>query len=342
MKIVLTGGGTLGSVSPLLAVVPELKARGHELYFIGTQSGPEETVVEKAGVEFFHITAPKLRRYFSLRHVLMPFEMIIGVLQSFLLLMQWQPKVIVSAGSFVSVPVVLAGSFMGIPCVIHQQDLQQGLAIRIMRKYARKITVVFEETTKYFPKSRVEWIGNPVRDLTPTTNTIAVDASVPTVMIFGGGTGAAAINDLVSDRLCAFANVIHVTGVGKSVSAVKHARYYAFEFLNEEMKEALAKADVVVARAGLGTISELAVLGKPAIIIPMPKSHQELNADLLKRNSAAVVLAQKELTPESFAQSVEALIGDKQKQAALSKAISALVKPNAHQKFVEILESVVR
>lgn len=341
MRIVLTGGGTLGSVTPLLAIIPALRAAGHELYFIGTQSGPEKVLVEQAGVPFHAIRAPKLRRYVSWRHLLIPSELVLGVLQSFGLLMTWQPQVIVSAGSFVSVPVVLAAARFGIPCVIHQQDVKPGLAIRLMRNAARRITVVFEDSLQYFPAEKTEWIGNPVRDLTPTTDAITLNPEYPTILVFGGGTGAQALNTLVTSRLWNAANVIHLTGKGKHGSAVAHPRYHQFEFLNEEMKEALHKADVVVARAGLGTISELAALGKPAIIIPMPETHQEENAELLKRHDAAIVLDQKTLTQDVFAQTVSDLLKNKKKQEALSKAIRGVMKPHAAQRLVEIIQQIL-
>lgn len=341
MRIVLTGGGTLGSVTPLLALIPALRAAGHELYFIGTQSGPEKALVEQTGVPFHSIRAPKLRRYVSWRHLLIPSELVLGVLQSFGLLMTWQPQVIVSAGSFVSVPVVLAAARFNIPCVIHQQDLKPGLAIRLMRNYARRITVVFEESLQYFPASKTEWIGNPVRDLTPTTDSITLNSEYPTILVFGGGTGAQAINALVTSKLWSAANVIHVTGKGKHGSAVTHPRYQQFEFLNEEMKEVLHKADVVVARAGVGTISELAALGKPAIIIPMPETHQEENAEFLKRHAAAIVLDQHTLTPDAFTEAVYVLLKDKKKQEALSRAIRGLVKPHAEKRLVDIIQQIL-
>ncbi|MFH1426805.1 MAG: UDP-N-acetylglucosamine--N-acetylmuramyl-(pentapeptide) pyrophosphoryl-undecaprenol N-acetylglucosamine transferase [Candidatus Kerfeldbacteria bacterium] len=337
MKILLTGGGTMGPVSPLLAVVPELRRRGDAIQFIGTPNGPERISVEALSIPFYALPAPKLRRYFSFRHFAVPFQMIISLIRACRLVKRIAPDVIVSAGGFVSVPVVWAGWFKRIPSVIHQQDIQPGLANRLMSPCASAITVAFEESLRHFAKGKARWVGNPVRDLTPVTDTLAVDRSVPTLFIFGGGTGAKAINALVSPALCDTMNVIHMTGSGRDGEPFEHDRYHRYEYLHEEMKEAFAKADVVVARAGLGTISELAALGKPAIIIPMPGTHQEANAVLLQQHSAAVVLSQKELTPESLVREINALLNNPEKMRTLRARIKEFYKQDAVQQFASII-----
>lgn len=320
MKILFAGGGTMGSVSPLLAVVPHLQKDGHTLQFVGTYTGPEKPFIEKAGVPFTPIVAPKFRRYLTWRHLLLPFELLIAVLQAAIVLLRFRPDVIVSAAGFVAVPLVWVGWLFRIPALIHQQDIQPSLSNKLMQPFAKKITVAFEESLKHFPKDKTVLTGNPVRDLTPTTHEFGdLDADYPTVLIFGGGTGAQAINQLVSEELCEFANVIHITGKGRGGGHITHPHYHAYEILREEMKEALHVADVVVARAGIGTITELAALGKPAIIIPMPNTHQELNAQMLKKYNAAIVLNQEEVTEESVIGTIRGMDLD-----TLSKNISAL------------------
>lgn len=336
MRIVFTGGGTLGSVSPLLALVSALQNIQAEMQFIGTTDGPERLIIQQVHIPFTAITAPKFRRYWSWRHLCIPFELFFGMLQSFVFLVRWRPDCIVSAGGFVSVPVLWVGWLLRIPSIIHQQDLQPGLANILMQPFAQTITVAFNDSLQYFPSHKSIWIGNPVRDLTPTTHIFSLDPAVPAVLIFGGGTGAQAINELVTAALCEYANVIHITGKGKSAQAIiTHPRYHAFELLNEEMKEALAKADLVVARAGLSTISELAALGKPSIIIPMPDSHQEKNAEFLQQHQAARILDQRTLTPQQFLSAIQELLQDSNMRTELSQNIHALHAPNASQQFVE-------
>lgn len=319
MKILLTGGGTLGSVSPLLAVLPQLQKDGHEVRFIGTRDGPEQELVEAAGVSFSSIATAKLRRYFSGWNLLTPFQFAIAIFQACIKLLAWRPDLIVSAGGFVSVPLVWAGRIFGVPSIIHQQDLEPGLANKLMVSSASKITVAFEDSLKDFPAAKTAWTGNPVRDLTSTTNEFELDSDFPTVFITGGGTGAQAINDLVSDKLCEFANVIHLIGKGKTATKINHQRYHGREFLVDEMMEAYEKADLVVARGGLGTISELAALGKAAIIIPLPDTHQEKNAAFLAKHQAAIVLDQTELTPEEFGERIKKLLADPEQRAELEK-----------------------
>ncbi len=338
--IVLTGGGTLGPVTTLLAIAPFLKKQGYVLQWVGTRNGPERAIVEAAGIPFTSIVAPKFRRYFSWRHLLVPCELILGCVQAFRYLSLHKPAAIVSAGGFVSVPVVWMGWLLKIPSVIHQQDVRLGLANMLMATFASRITVTFQDSARFFSKAKTVWTGNPVRDLQPTTNAIVLDSTVPTVLIFGGGTGAQAINTLVSAALCEYANVIHLTGIGKTAVAITHPRYHRFDLLKEEMKEALAKADVVVCRAGLGTLTELAALGKPAIVIPMPRTHQEYNAAVLRDAEAAVVCDQRVLTPETFTQEVRSLLYNTQKCEELKQNISAFHRPDSAFRIAEIVSSV--
>ncbi len=335
----MTGGGTLGSVSPLLAVVEQLKAEGDKITFVGTVRGPERTLVEEAGIPFFTIVAPKLRRYLSLWHLAVPFQLGFGLWQALVIVARQRPQVIVSAGGYVAVPLVWVGWFFRIPSVIHQQDIQPSLTNKLLAPCASRITVGFESSLQDYPAKKTSWIGNPVRDLTPTTNRLKLDDSLPTVMIFGGGTGAKAINQLVTKELCDSMNVVHITGRGRGAGSFSHPRYHAYELLGEEMKEAYASAAVVVARAGLGTITELAALKKPAIIIPMPNTHQEPNAQLLKEREAAVVLDQRELTPESFRGQIQLLLGSSAQQEKLSTNLGALFPEESNQQFIKAIHA---
>lgn len=326
----------MGSVSPLLAVADVLRDAGDALHFVGTGTGPERDAVKQAGIEFSSIAAPKLRRYLSWQHLFIPVQLCAGLAQSFGVLRRIRPEVIVSAGGFVSVPVVWMGWLMRVPAVIHQQDIRPGLANRLMQPFAKKITVSFERSLTQFPPETA-WIGNPVRDLSPTTDAIQLDPDYPTVLLFGGGTGAQRLNELVSREICEQANLIHLTGTDRDGADIDHPRYHRYGFLKEEMKEALHKADVVVCRAGLGTISELSALGKPAVIIPMPDTHQEENASLLKESGAAVVLQQEELTQEALAKQLRLLLNDDEQRANYSRQIRLLMKPDASRQFASII-----
>lgn len=329
--VFLVGGGTAGSVIPLLAIAEHLA--DVQMYFVGTKRGVERQLVPVT-MSYFTLPAGKLRRYFAWQNFTDPFKIITAFFKSLYLVLRYRPKAVVSAGSFVAVPMIWAAWCCGVPVIVHQQDLQISLTTHLTAAFATVLTKAFAD----IKLGGAEWIGNPVRDLTPTTQSIRTDRTAPTIFIFGGGTGAQALNNLVTEQLCRFANVIHVTGLGKKTYSINNARYHQFELLNEEYKEALAKADIVVARAGLGTISELAVLGKPAIIIPIPHSHQEYNASFLKQHDAAIVLDQTSLTSESFTQAIKTLLEDTAKQKQLTHNIQQLIKPQA----AEILANKTR
>ena len=332
MKLMLSGGGTAGSVIPLLAVAAQLPEA--DVVFVGTVRGVERSMVP---VDMRYVTLPagKWRRYFSWRNFVDPFIIAWAVVVAFVKLLWYRPNAILTAGSFVSVPLVWAAWWLDIPVVVHQQDLTVGLANRLMAPFSTSLTQAFAASNFRGAKT----VGNPVRDLTPTTDSIMVDINYPTLLIVGGSTGAAGINRLVTAQLCEQANVIHVTGAGKKAASIEHPRYHQFERLDAEMAEAYAKATVVVCRAGLGTISELAALGKPVVIIPMPNSHQEDNADFVSEYNAAVVLDQTRLTAEQFTHRVLALLHNPVQQATLTENIQQLNPADAAERIGAIVGS---
>lgn len=327
MIIFLCGGGTAGSVTPLLAVAEHLHE--HEVHFVGTAGGVERKLIPNT-IVYHAIAAGKLRRYWSWRNVVDLFFLIVAFFQSLWLVARYQPQVVVSMGSFVSVPLAWAAWWCGVPVVIHQQDLHVGLTTRLLKPIARSITKAFEETPL-----RAETIGNPVRNLTPTTQTIRLDPQYKTVLILGGGTGAQAINTAVTEKLCAIANIIHCTGEGRGGRIIQHPRYHSFTFLKDEMAEAFHAADIVVCRAGLGTLSELAALGKTALVIPIPHSSQEANAAFFERHHACVVLPQSELTPDRFRSDVEKLFNDADRRKRMQTAVAKLNPHHAARVLAE-------
>lgn len=306
MRILFTGGGTLGPVAPLLAVAEEL-ADGNKLFWIGTARGPEAALVAKAGIPFRAIAAAKFRRYFSLWTLLDPLLFLIGLLEAIGVLITLMPDVIVGAGGYVSVPVVIAGKLLGIPSLIHQQDVLPGLANKIMAPFARAVTVAVPESAAAFDVRKTTVVGNPVRraieDVALHHDERRHDAlrhfgflgSKPIVLVTGGGSGASALNaavDAMLDELLAVADVLHLTGLGKRGS--HGIGYVSREVATDEMPLAYAAADVVVCRAGMSTISELLVLGIPSVVTPMPHTHQEANAEFLVQHGNAVVVGQDE------------------------------------------------
>ncbi|EKD79496.1 MAG: hypothetical protein ACD_41C00054G0003 [uncultured bacterium] len=318
MRIMFSGGGTAGSVTPLLALAEQLK--NHELWFVGTHTGVERQLV--TGMTYLTLPAGKWRRYFSLRNVIDPLIIIGAFYKAWYLLLKHHPDVVVSAGGFVSVPLVWAAWWCNIPVLVHHQDMCMSLATRLMKPFTSVLTKATE-------------VGNPVRALTVKTNTFTLNPTIPTILIMGGGTGAQAINDLVSLELCQHYNVIHSTGTGKISKKIDHSHYQSFTLLTDTFAEALSKADLVVCRAGFGTISELAALGKAAIVIPIPQSHQEDNAKWLEDHQAAVVASQSELTQEKLIQLIKTTLS---KRSQLESSIKQLLPSNATSTLCQIIE----
>lgn len=349
-KIVFCGGGTLGPVTPLLAVAAELRRAEPDisLAWIGTADGPERALVEAASIPFQAISSGKLRRYLDWRNVTDVFRIILGFFQALYVLGRLRAGAVVSAGGFVAVPIIWAARLRGIPSHVHQQDPIPGLANRLSVPFAASMSVALEESIEDFHLSSgmpPVWTGNPVRaeimggSAEEARRIFGLETGVPTVLVLGGGTGAAGLNALVHGalpRLLKEAQVIHVAGRGKA-SGARAGRYHEFELLTAEMPNALAVADLVVTRAGMGTLSELALLGKACVILPMPRSHQEANAAVFGRAGAAVLLDETNVSSERFADVIIDLLTDGSRRQSIGAAMRSLNRPNAAERVARIV-----
>lgn len=310
MRIIFSGGGTLGPVMPLLSVVEELKKRDkkHEFLWIGTYGGVEKSVVENKNIKFKAVVSCKLRRYFSFKNFLIPIQFLIAFYQSIIMTLKFAPDVIISAGGYNSVPLVWSARVLKIPVLIHQQDIIPGLANKLMAPFAQTITVTFEKSLKDFDTKKTVLTGNPIRselykgNRQRALNHFDLEEDIPTIVFIGGGTGALLLNKIIIESVAQLTRsyqIIHITGKGKSFE-VHNDRYHGHEFVGKHMDKVYAAADLVVSRAGLSTLSELASLEKLAIIIPMPNSHQEANAQYFYHRDAALVLDQENLGVEDL------------------------------------------
>ncbi len=300
MKIFFSGGGTLGPVTPLIAIFQTLHDKNPDWKFgwVGTRTGPERQMVLGYHLPFFAIASGKLRRYVSLKNVWDIFKIIFGFFESLFLLLKERPDLLISAGGFVSVPLHYAAFLLCIPTWVHQQDVVPGLANELMAPLATQITVALELSKKYFPKHKTHLLGNPVRDLEMVDQSKAkswfhIPESSATILVLGGGTGSAYINEFVFSFLPEMSpkiHLIHLLGTDRSSVKVekfsKLPNYHPYQFLQSEINLAYAAADIVIARAGFATLTELSYFNKPAIIIPMPHSHQEENVKFLAEKKA--------------------------------------------------------
>ncbi len=357
-KVILAGGGSGGPVSPLLAVAEEIKKiKPHSKFlFVGTKKGPEVSMVAEIGMDFVSIPASKLRRYFSLRNLIEPVVFLVGFIKALAIIRRFKPDVVFGAGSFVSVPLSWAAKIRGVKVIIHQQDARIGLANKLIAPFADRITTAFEQTAKDFysgsglnPKeleARAEWVGNPVRKEVVEKNDSAVSFfklhnNLPILLILGGATGAKQINEMLPEILPDLVKahqVIHQTGKGKNNIDFKDQNYHPVELLSFGIySSALQLAHLVVARAGLSTIAELSYLGKTAIIIPMPHTHQEDNAKILNELHAAAVLMREEATAKNLAKVINSIKFNPKRAETLSENMRLLMPKNAAEKLAKII-----
>lgn len=319
--------------------------------FVGSTIGPEREMVKEftaQEMKFLTITSGKWRRYFSLANFLDIFKIIIAFFESIRLLKNNKADLVISAGSFISVPLVWAAYCMKIPILIHQQDLRPGLANKLMAPFARVITISFEKSfIDYGP--RAIWTGNPLKDTSVylenkiiTQKKYNLEIDLPLVLVIGGGTGSVAINELVYQALpdlLKMSQVVHLTGKGKkSNNQIINKRYQSFEFLaQEEVLALMAAADLVVSRCGLGVLTELANLKKIALLIPIPRSHQEDNAAVFRDNRAAVVLDQERIGAADFNNEIRNLLSDQNERDILMNNIGKIMKTRAAENISAII-----
>ena len=325
-KIVLTGGGTAGHVTPNIALIPALKEHGFEISYIGSAGGIEKDLVKEAGIPFYGVSTGKFRRYFSLKNFTDPFRVVHGMGQARRILKKIKPDIIFSKGGFVSVPVVQAASRLKIPVVLHESDMTPGLANKLMLSSASKICCNFPETLRHLPKGKAVLTGTPIRqellcgDESKGLAFSGLDHSKPIILIMGGSQGAAAINDSIRRILPALLKdfqIIHLCGKGKLNPALDEtAGYVQMEYVSEELKDLFAACDLVISRAGANAICEIVALRKPNLLIPLSleasRGDQILNAQSFERQGFSKVLLEENVTDELLLSSIRELYAGRQ------------------------------
>jgi UDP-N-acetylglucosamine--N-acetylmuramyl-(pentapeptide) pyrophosphoryl-undecaprenol N-acetylglucosamine transferase len=349
MRVLLAGGGSGGSSTPVIAVAQELARRGEcEFLYVGTDTGPERQLVARLNIPFRAVQTGKLRRYWSLQNFVDLFRLPVGFLQAVGIVRSFRPHVAFAAGGFAAVPPLLAANLLGVPTVIHQQDVEPGLANRILAPFASAITVTFDSSMPHFPSRKARVTGNPVREEILCGNRdralqrFGFRPDQPVLLVTGGGTGALGLNRLVAGAaplLSPDYQIIHVTGKGKAVEAPGAGPCYRqVEFLVEEMGDVLAAADLIISRAGLSALTEIAALGKPSILIPMPDSHQNANARVFAKRDAALVVQERETAPQRLAETVKELANNRERLDAMGRRARELMAPDAEARIADEME----
>lgn len=320
-RIILTGGGTAGHVTPNIALLPRLKELGYDIQYIGSYTGIEKELIEPFGIPYHGISSGKLRRYFSVQNFTDPFRVLKGFREAHKLIRQLKPDVIFSKGGFVSVPVVLAGKRCKVPVIIHESDMTPGLANKIAIPSAAKVCCNFPETLKSLPEGKAVLTGSPIRQELLSGNKIAAmdmchfTSDKPVILVIGGSLGAVAVNNAVREALPELLKdfqIIHLCGKGKMDESLKDVEGYCqFEYIKNELRNLFALADIVISRAGANAICELLALHKPNLLIPLSanasRGDQILNARSFERQGFSLVLEEEQLTKETLLNAVKTL-----------------------------------
>lgn len=324
-KIVLTGGGTAGHVTPNIALADRLKKEGYEIHYIGSYQGIEKELIEKIGLPYYGISSGKLRRYFDIKNFSDPFKVLKGYREAKKLLKKLSPDIVFSKGGFVAVPVVMAAKKRHIPVVIHESDMTPGLANRLCMKSAEKICYNFVETKNYLPEGKAVHTGTPLRKELFSGNSIkglklcGFTANRPVLLVVGGSTGAAVINEAIWNLLPTLLKsfqIAHICGKGKTDDSYQNLEgYKQFSYVAAELKDLFAAADLVVSRAGANVVCELLALRKPNILIPLTaaasRGDQILNAESYERLGYSFLLKEENLTNETLLKAVQEVYKDK-------------------------------
>lgn len=324
-KIILTGGGTAGHVTPNIALLPYLRRKGYEIHYIGTKEGLEyELISAQRDITYHAISAGKLRRYFDIKNLTDPFKVIKGYRQSVGILKEIKPDILFSKGGFVSVPVVKAAGKLKIPVVIHESDISPGLATRLCAPSARKICVTFKEAGTKFSSEKVVVTGSPIRNELFSGDSEAARRALglerrPVILVMGGSSGSLKVNQALRsalENLIKDFNIIHLCGKGKADPSYNHIKgYIQKEYMDKELPDVLALADMIISRAGSNSINEFLALKKPMLLIPLDagsRGDQVQNADAFRRDGYAAVLPEAELTGAVLEKAVRKLYSDKE------------------------------
>ena len=349
-RIVLTGGGTAGHVTPHLALLPHLLKAGYEVHYIGTEDGIEHGMMTREGVTYHSVKSGKLRRYHDWKNFTDPFRVIAGAFQSARLMDKLRPDVCFSKGGFVSVPVVIGAWLHGVPVLCHESDLTPGLANKICGKFARRIAATFPECANALGKKAV-CTGTPMRpELFSGSREKGLalcgfSGEKPVLLMVGGSSGAQSVNRALREALPELLpqmDVVHITGKGNLDESLQGLPgYRQFEFLTDDLPHALACADVVLSRAGSNAICELQALKKPMLLVPYPKGasrgDQILNAESFRKRGLCHVLLQENMTAASLASAIRALLQDR---AQLTAALTAAPPADGTQAVLALIREI--
>ncbi len=352
-KIVLTGGGTAGHVTPNIALLPELRKAGYEIHYIGSKDGMEKALIEKEGIPYYGISAGKLRRYLDAKNFTDTFRIVKGFNEAMKVLRKIKPDMVFSKGGFVSSPVVWAAKIKKIPVVIHESDMTPGLANKLSLPFAQKICYTFPETSKHIPQGKGVFTGLPVRDsllkgdAEQGRRVCGFKDSKPVIVVIGGSQGSVRINTAVRESLKDLTsrfNLCHICGKGNMDEKFKNTPgYKQFEYVSDELRNIFAMADVVISRAGATVIFELLALKKPNLLIPLSanasRGDQILNSRSFEKQGFSRVLEEEKLTAGSLYEGITYVYDNR---ASYVKAMKESNAGNGLERVIKVIKENTR
>lgn len=352
-KIILTGGGTAGHVTPNIALIPELQKRGYEIHYIGSKDGIETKLMSEFDIPYYGISSGKLRRYFDVKNFTDPVRIIKGYTEAAKIIKRVKPDVIFSKGGFVTVPVVLAAKRKKVPCVLHESDISPGLANRLCIPSATAVCANFPETLSHLPEEKAHLTGSPIRKELFSGNRLngldfcGFSTDKPVILVIGGSLGSVRVNEAVRDilpELLEQYQVIHLCGKDKVDESLADVKGYAqFEYIQKELCDLLGAADLVISRAGANAICELLALHKPNILIPLSleasRGDQILNAESFEKQGFSYVIREEELSSEKLLGAVKEVYD---KRTTYISMMEASNQHNAVIKVADIIDETVK
>tara|TARA_R110000868_G_scaffold822_3_gene6110 strand:- start:5594 stop:6691 length:1098 start_codon:yes stop_codon:yes gene_type:complete len=358
-RFILSGGGTGGHIYPAIAIANELKRRhpNADFLFVGAKDRMEMEKVPSAGYKIEGLWISGLQRKLTFKNIVFPFKLISSLIKAGNIVKKFKPDVVIGTGGFASGPLLKRASANGVPCVLQEQNSYAGVTNKLLAKKAKKICVAYDHMEQFFPADKIVKTGNPVRgDLVKMSisqkeamSFFDLDASKPTLLILGGSLGARRINQLIEKELLFFKELgIQLIWQCGKLYYDDYKKYNSqevkvFDFLNK-MDYSYTAADIVISRAGAGSVSELCIVGKPVIYIPSPnvaEDHQTKNATALAEKDAAILI--KEIDLDGHFESVfSGLYKDKKKQKELGDNSKSMAMPNATLAIVDEIEKLLK
>lgn len=349
-KIIMTGGGSAGHVTPNIALMPILKSKGFEIKYIGSTNGIEKGLIEKEGIPYFGISSGKLRRYFDVKNFTDPFKVVKGFFEAKRILTEEKPDVVFSKGGFVTVPVVMAAHMKKIPVISHESDMTPGLANKLASPFCTKLCVTFPESLKHIKDNKGVVTGTPIREDILKGNKqkgrefCGFKNDKPILLLIGGSLGSKFLNDTIRNILKDILedmNVVHICGKGNvDNSLVSISGYKQFEYISSELPDVFAASDFIISRAGANSIFEILALKKPNILIPLSRNasrgDQILNAKSFEKSGFSMVIEEENMTNDVLKDSIKNLKDN------ASKYIEAMEKSTFGNGTVQIVQEILK